>query len=208
MSNREPSTLDYPASRLRSCRGCGQDRGRRGGSRGRRGGSRCRRNRVELLSLSASCRGCRRACRGCRRACRGCRRAGRGRRRACRGCRRACGCGGTQDRGEPWRGASGDVATDGLLSVARSVPPGNDGFGFRDDGLPDGGAVVAVVTTTFAVVVVLLLVVVGTVVVPLARWTKSVGGAVSEVAKAHTSTPVTASTPTTSATLGRQTPSR
>ena len=100
---------------------------------------------------------------------------------------------------------AGDVATDGLLSVARSALPGNDG---RDGVLPNGGPVVAVVTTTFAVVVVLLVSLVGTVVVTLARWTKSVGGAVSDVAKAHTRTPVTASTATTSARLGRQTPSR
>jgi len=105
---------------------------------------------------------------------------------------------------------AGDVATGGRLSVASSALPGNDGIGVRDDALlrRNGGRVVVVVTTTFAVVVVVLLVlVVGTVVLTFTRWTKSVGGAESDAAKPHT-TPVTASTATTSATPGCQTPSR
>jgi len=105
----------------------------------------------------------------------------------------------------------GDVATGGLLSAARSALPGNDGIGVRDEALrPDGGCVVVIVATTFAVavVVVLLVTLVGTVLVTFARWTKSVGGAVSDAAKAHTSTPVIASAATTSTARGCQTPSR
>ena len=103
----------------------------------------------------------------------------------------------------------GDVATGGLLSAARRALPGNDGIGVRDDALrPNGGWVVVIVATTFAVVVVLLVTVVGTILVTFARWTESVGGAVSDAAKAHTSTPVTASAATTSTTRGCQTPSR
>ena len=103
----------------------------------------------------------------------------------------------------------GDVATGGLLSVARSALLGNDGIRVRDDALrPNGGWVVVIVATTFAVVVVLLVTVVGTILVTFARWTESVGGTVSDAAKAHTSTPVTASAATTSTTRGCQTPSR
>ena len=65
-----------------------------------------------------------------------------------------------------------------------------------------------VVPTTFVVVVVLLGTLAGTVVVPSTCWTESVGdGGVSLSAKAHTA-PFTASTATTSATPGYQTPSR
>jgi hypothetical protein len=103
----------------------------------------------------------------------------------------------------------GDVATDGLLSVTRSAPPGNDEISVRDDALrPNGAWVVVIVTTAFAVVVVLPVTVVGAVLVTFARCTRSVGGAVSDAAKAHTRTPVTASAATTSTTRGCQTPSR
>ena len=64
------------------------------------------------------------------------------------------------------------------------------------------------VVVIVVVVVVLLAVAVGTVVVAVTCWTESVGGGDPPVsAKAHTA-PLTASTATTSATPGYQTPSR
>jgi hypothetical protein len=93
---------------------------------------------------------------------------------------------------------------------APAVDVARDGIGVRDDVLPrrSGGEVVMVVPTTFVVVVVLLAVAAGTVGAPFTCWKESVGGGgvlVSE--KPHTA-PLTASTATTSATPGYQTPSR
>ena len=106
---------------------------------------------------------------------------------------------------------AGDVATDGLLSVASSAPGSRDGIGVRDDVLlrRNGGDVVMVLPTTFLVVVVPFAVAVGTVMVPFTCWTESVGGGVCVLkkAKAHTA-PLAARTATTSATPGYHTPSR
>jgi hypothetical protein len=108
---------------------------------------------------------------------------------------------------------AGDVATGGPSSTSRSALGGRDGIDFRDDALlrRNGGEVVMVVPTATAVVVVVvrLGMAVGTVVVAVTCWTESVGGGgrVSVSTKAHTA-PLTASTATTSATPGYQTPSR
>ena len=100
---------------------------------------------------------------------------------------------------------AGAVATGGLFTASRELP-GRDGIDVPD--VPrNGGEVVVVVPTTFVVVVVPLAVAVGTGVVPFTCRKECVGGGASVSALAHT-TPVTASTATTSATPGYQTPSR
>jgi len=102
-----------------------------------------------------------------------------------------------------------DLVTVGLLTVARTALPGNVEIASL------AGRVVVVVVLVvggLAVVVVVLLgcTVRGTVVVALARWTNSVGGAVLGLVTPHARTPAAATTgtATTRPTRGCHTPSR